>query len=122
MEFKIPKNTRYLRWTRHIAKKMMFYGLSAAKVRTVLARYDRTEPGIAPNTVAVMKRSGSAKNPQEIWAMYQDRKITLDGIPTAQRIIITAWRYPGVSKPREAIPVPEGLLSEIEADEALTEI
>ncbi len=119
MQFKIPKNTRYLAWTKHVSKKMMFYGLSAAKVKTVLSRSDRTEPGIAPNTVAVMKKSGSAKNPQEIWAMYQDKEITQDGIKNIRRVVITAWRYPGVSKPKEKIPIPEGVLSELAAGEGI---
>lgn len=122
MQFKMPKNTRYLFWTRHIARKMMFYGLSAAKVKSVLSRYDRKESGIAPDTVAVMKRSGSKKNSQEIWVMYQDKKITQDGIKNTRRIFITAWRYPGTSKPKETLPIPEGLLNEIEADKVLTEI
>lgn len=117
MQFNIPKNTRYFRWTRHIIKKMMFYGLSATKVKSVLSRYDRLEPGIAPNTVAVMKKSGSTKNPQEIWAMYQDKEISLGGIKTMQRVVITAWRYPCVSKPREAIPLPDDLLTELENEE-----
>lgn len=103
-------------WTKHIARKMMFYGLSAAKVKSVLARYDRLETGIAPNTMAVMKKSGSAKNPQEIWAMYQDKKITQDGIKTERRVVITAWRYPGISKPKEKIPIPEGVLKELEQE------
>lgn len=113
MQFKIPKNTRYLAWTRHIARKMMFYGLSAAKVKSVLSRYDRKEDGIAPNTIAVMKSSGSKKNPQEIWVMYQDKEIIQDGIKNTRRIVITAWRCPGVSKPREALPIPEGVLEEL---------
>lgn len=116
MEFKIPKNTRYLIWTRHIAKKMMFYGLSATKVKTVLSRYDRKEDGIAPGTVAVMKRSGSKKNSQEIWAMYQDKEVAKDGITNLCRVVITAWRYPGTSKPKEKIPIPEDLLSELEEE------
>lgn len=117
MQFKMPKNTRYLAWTKHIAKKMMFYGLSAAKIKSVLARYDRKERGIAPGTTAVMKKSGSKKNPQEIWAMYQDKEITQDGIKTERRIVITAWRYPGISKPREKIPIPEEVLKELEMGE-----
>lgn len=116
MEFKIPKNTRYIVWTKHIAKKMMFYGLSATKVKTVLSRYDRKEEGIAPNTIAVMKKSGSRKNPQEIWAMYQDKEIIQDGIKAERRLIITAWRYPGITKPKEKIPIPEGLIQEMEAE------
>ncbi|MBU3924910.1 hypothetical protein KJ854_03160 [Patescibacteria group bacterium] len=119
MQFKIPKNTRYLAWTKHVSRKMMFYGLSAAKVKTVLSRGDRTEPGIAPNTIAVMKKSGSKKNPQEIWVMYQDKKITQGGVSNERRVIITAWRYPGVSKPKEKIPIPEGVLSELAAEEGI---
>ncbi len=119
MEFKIPKNTRYLVWTNHIAKKMMFYGLSATKVKSVLFRHDREEEGIAPDTIAVMKRSGSAKHPYEIWVMYQDKEVMQDGIKNKRRVVITAWRYPGVSKPREAIPVPEGLLGELASEEGI---
>lgn len=113
MEFKIPKNTRYLRWTKHIAKKMAFYGLSATKIKSILSRYDRKEEGVAPNTIAVMKKSGSIKNPQEIWAMYQDKEVTKDGITNLCRVVITAWRYPGISKPKEKIPIPEGVLAEL---------
>lgn len=112
--FKIPKNTRYLAWTKHVARKMMFYGLSATKVKSILSRYDRKEEGIAPGTTAVMKRSGSKKNPQEIWAMYQDKVIKQDGITNERRVVITAWRYPGISKPKEKIPIPEGILAELE--------
>lgn len=115
----MPKNTRYLAWTKHIARKMMFYGLSATKVKSVLSRFDRKESGIAPDTVAVMKKSGSKKNPQEIWVMYQDKKIIQDGISNERRVIITAWRYPGISKPREAIPIPEGVLAELQEEEDL---
>ncbi len=115
----MPKNTRYLVWTNHIAKKMMFYGLSAAKVKSVLSRHDRKEEGIAPDTIAVMKKSGSSKHPCEIWAMYQDKEITQDGIKNKRRIVITAWRYPGISKPREAIPVPERLFDELAAEEGI---
>lgn len=116
MQFKIPKNTRYMAWTKHIARKMMFYGLSAAKVKSVLSRFDRKESGIAQGTTAVMKKTGSKKNPQEIWVMYQDKTVTQDGIKNERRVIITAWRYPGISKPREAIPMPEGVLAELEQE------
>lgn len=118
MEFKIPKNTRYLAWTKHAGRKMMFYGLSATKVKSVLSRYDRREEGIAPGTTAVMKTAGSKKNPAEIWVMYQDKMVTQDGIKNEKRVIITAWRYPGISKPKEKIPIPEDVLLELseEAD------
>jgi len=117
MEFKIPKNTRYMAWTKHVAKKMMFYGLSASKVKSILSRYDRKEDGVAPNTIAVMKKSGSKKNPQELWAMYQDKVAMQDGIKNIRRVIIAAWRYPGISKPKEKIPIPEDVLRDLAEDE-----
>ncbi len=103
MQFKIPKDTSNLAWTRNAVGKMMFYGLSATKVKAILSRHDRMEQGIAENTVAVMKKAGSKKNPQEIWVMYQDKD--------KKRVIIAAWRYPGVSK--ERIPIPEGMVEDI---------
>lgn len=118
MQFKLLKNTRYLAWTRHVAKKMMFYGLSASKVKSVLSCPDRKEDGIAPNTIAVMKRSKSKKKREEIWVMYQDKEIILDGIKNARRLIITAWRYPGKSKPKEKIPIPENILLEVSQNES----
>ena len=119
MQFNLPKNTRYMKWTKHVIKKMMFYGLSATKVKSVLSRYDREEPGIAPGTMAVMKKAGSRKNPSEIWVMYQDKKSVQDGIEGARRVVITAWRYPGTSKSSERIPVPEGLLEELQAEDEI---
>ncbi len=115
MQFKIPKDTPYLAWTRHAVGKMMSYGLSATKVKSILSRHDRAEQGIAENTVAVMKKvkprrelrsstgAGSEKRPQEIWVMYQEKE--------KQKVIIAAWRYPGVSK--ERIPLPEGIDNEL---------
>ncbi len=119
MQFKPPRNTRYLKWTKYVAKKMMFYGLSAGKIKSVLSRYKRKEKGVAPNTIAVMQKSGTRKRPQEIWVMYQDKESFHGGIKETTRVIITAWRYPGISKPREQIPLPEGLLSELETEEGI---
>lgn len=121
MQFKMPKNTRYLSWTRHVGRKMIFYGLSATKIKSVLSRYDRKESGIALGTTAVMKKSGSKKNPAEIWVMYQDKIVTQDGVENERRVIIAAWRYPGISKLHEAISVQEGILLELaeEADPGL---
>jgi hypothetical protein len=33
------------------------------------------------------------------------------------RKIISAWRYPGITKPGEAIPIPEDIRLELERDE-----
>ena len=45
------------------------------------------------------------KAPGEIWLMYKDVKDF--------RKIISAWRYPGISKPGEAIPIPEDIRLEL---------
>ncbi len=79
-------------WTAHARFKMRFYGLSESRVRRIINSPKRIEEGIAPKTVAVMQASGSKKHPYELWAMIQDGK--------NKRTVISAWRYPGVTKPR----------------------
>lgn len=86
---------------------MAFYKLSEGRVRTVLNSPKRVEEGIAPKTVAMMQpasikssggRFGSTKQEdwkQEIWVMIQDEK--------SRRKVISAWRYPGKSKPKDEI-------------------
>ena len=98
-----------LQWTLHAQIKMRHYRLSPARVRHVLHAPRRVEEGVAPRTVATMQpaslktfggRNASAeisgKNDswtQEIWVMVED-------MPEGGRKVISAWRYPGVSKPR----------------------
>ncbi|MBU4421761.1 hypothetical protein KKB41_02250 [Patescibacteria group bacterium] len=113
MQFKIPKDTQNLSWTKHAVQKMMFYGLSATKVQSILSNYDRIEQGIADDTIAVMKKSGSKKNPQEVWVMYQDKETVLNNVKSKRKVVIAAWRYPGISKPKERIPIPEGIAAEL---------
>jgi len=126
MRFKEPKNTEGVKWTQHIKEKMMFYGLSETKIKYVLRRPDRIEEGIALRTTAVMQRTGSEKNPSEIWVMYQKKAESRK--PKAERgkeknlkdilarkekiIIISAWRYPGIS-PQGPPPIPEDIIREI---------
>lgn len=93
-----------LQWTLHARAKMNHYRLSPARVRHVLHSPKRVEEGVAPKTVAMMQpvslkvaggRAGAGKQEswsQEIWVMVQD----VAGV----RKVISAWRYPGVSKPR----------------------
>ncbi len=84
-----------LEWTVHAQAKMRHYRLSPARVRRVLHSPRRTEEGIAPDTIAVMQPSSMKSRDvwtQEIWVMVQDG-------PKARRVI-SAWRYPGVTKPR----------------------
>jgi len=101
------KKSAVLKWTAHAKMKMNYYRLSPMRVRRVLHSPKRIEEGVAPKTIAMMQpvsfkhasgREGAAKKEswtQEIWVMIQDG-------PTA-RTVISAWRYPGVTKPRSAV-------------------
>lgn len=79
-----------LHWTWHSREKMNFYRLSEARVRRVMHTPARTEEGIAPKTWASMQPGGNGKT--EIWVMYQDAG--------SKRKVISAWRYPGRTKPQ----------------------
>ncbi len=85
-------------WTHHAEEKMRYYRLSPARVRRVLNAPKRVEEGVAPKTVAMMQPAslkGANKWTQEIWVMVQDKG--------ARRKVISAWRYPGVTKPRDEV-------------------
>ena len=97
----IFKKSAELHWTQHAKMKMGYYRLSTARVRRILHSPKRVEEGIAPKTVAMMQPSALKKTTlgnetwtQEIWVMIQD-----DG---KFRKVISAWRYPGMTKPRGA--------------------
>ena len=101
------KRPSELEWTVHAKVKMNQYRLTPSRVRHVLHSPKRVEEGIAPSTIAMMQpvsmktmaaREGGVKKEswsQEIWVMVQDKK----GV----RTVISAWRYPGVTKVRDAI-------------------
>lgn len=98
----VLKRPVLLHWTLHARAKMNFYRLSPARVRRVLHSPKRIEEGVAPKTIAMMQpaslKSGSRmgeKWTQEIWVMVQDSG--------KERKVISAWRYPGVTKPRDEI-------------------
>lgn len=78
-------------WTAHARAKMQFYKLSSQRVHHVLHSPKRIEEGVAPKTIAMMQPVQS----HEIWVMFQDSP--------QERKIISAWRYPGVTKPRSEI-------------------
>ena len=118
MNFKFPKNDGKYFWTQHVARKMMFYGLSADRIKRVIRSPGRVEDGVAPDTIAVMQPSVNKKNPTEIWVMYQQK--VKNEKPKRQnfekdnrKIIISAWRYPGVSPVGKAIPIPADILEEL---------
>ncbi|OGZ71339.1 MAG: hypothetical protein A2904_02230 [Candidatus Staskawiczbacteria bacterium RIFCSPLOWO2_01_FULL_33_9] len=106
-------------WTQHSQLKIKQYGLSKSKLLGILYKPERKELGIVPGTIAVMKTNKlfaklkpvapstkwQKKVPGEIWLMYKDIKGT--------RTIISAWRYPGISKPGEKIPIPNDIEQEI---------
>ena len=116
--FKIPRNDDKYFWTNHVVRKMMFYGLSPDRVKRVLRSPKRSEKGVAENTIAVMQParpaggpSGAGKKPTEVWVMYQKKG--------RKKIIITAWRYPGISPIREQIPIPADILEELKRENLL---
>ncbi|MDE2018936.1 MAG: hypothetical protein KGJ13_01165 [Patescibacteria group bacterium] len=107
-----PNFKKKIAWTSHAQAKMKFYKLSRQRVLRVLHSPKRIEEGVAPKTVAAMqpasvkmarvRSSGAAPEGrpretwnQELWVMVEDT--------AKERKIISAWRYPGMSKPRSAI-------------------
>ena len=121
---------RKIIWTSHSKIKMKQYGLSVSKLLNILRRPERKEKAIVPDLVAVMRTNKKIvktpsllktsttgpgnkwkpiKAPGEIWLMYKDLKVGM--LPT--RKIISAWRYPGISKPGESIPIPDDIKREL---------
>ena len=108
------KDDGHFSWTSHSRAKMAFYHLSPDRVKRVLKTPLRKEEGIAPGTLASMQRAGSPKHPYEIWVMYKmrdKRQVTSD---KSRITIISAWRYPGITKAGSRVPIPEDILREIE--------
>jgi hypothetical protein len=119
MLIKFPQDDKQFSWTVHIKNKMLYYGLSEQQIRKVLKSPDRVEEGVAEATSAAMKRRGTKKTPEELWVMFAERKkirptagINLDS-KKGRLIMISAWRYPGVTKPGASIPIPDDILAEL---------
>jgi hypothetical protein len=91
---KIVGKAKKLHWTYHVRDKMRFYHLSEARVKRILHSPTRIEEGIAPKTIALMQTAGNKPRYYELWVMIQEEP--------KRRKIISAWRYPGTTKPREA--------------------
>jgi len=77
------------------------------------------EQGLHPHTRSFSRNFGvgARKAPGEIWLMYRDTKESLRQGSGQVRKIISAWRYPGISKPGEEIPIPEDIRQELLKDE-----
>lgn len=103
-------------WTNHAKYKMRFYRLSEQMVRGVIARSKRIEEGIAPGTIAYMKQAGSKIRPHEIWVMaattQEQANKKNQQLNNRKLRVISAWRYPGITKPGK--PLPRMILQEIE--------
>jgi hypothetical protein len=90
-------------WTMHSKYKMHFYHLSEQRIKRVINSPYRIEEGIAPNTLAYMQPiSIKTKNKKkiwssEIWVMIQEIKENKSKLIK----IISAWRYPGMTRPKD---------------------
>ncbi len=100
--------TKKVFWTKHAQEKLKHYQLSESRIKRVLRHPLRLEKGIAENTIAVMQSAGSKKHPYEIWAMYQ--------VLSEKIKIISVWRYPGITKPGDEIPIPEDILNQLKSN------
>lgn len=112
MLFKFPKNDSQYLWTDHSKHKMLQYRIMPQKIKTILKNHDRKEEGIAPKTVAVMKRNDTPKRKEEMWVMYTETKN--EKLKTKKIKVISTWRYPGVSPKNKPIYIPEDTLKQLE--------
>ncbi|MEK7115162.1 MAG: hypothetical protein AAB847_02275 [Patescibacteria group bacterium] len=113
---RLPKDDKYYHWTAHSKHKMMRYQISESLVKRIIRSPKRVEEGIAPKTFAVMQSFGvaqdkSKKKSKEIWVMYTYAKSKLQN-PNF-KIIVSAWRYPGITKPGKSLSIPPDTLGEL---------
>ncbi len=112
MLFRFPKDDKNFSWTSHVKNKMMHYRLSEQKIKTILKNPARKEKGIAPETDAVMMRNDTPKRKEELWVMTKKKESNVKG-QMSKVIVISAWRYPGISPKGKDIPVPEDIFTEL---------
>lgn len=120
----MPGGDKY-HWTNHVHRKMQFYGLTPSRVLRVIRAPERTEEGIVEGTLAAMQTAGTKARPWEMWVMWREAKkkktTGIDALLSGQKVIITAWRYPGVSPIRERAPIPSDIVAELEREGLLDE-
>lgn len=97
----VYQKMKELIWTSHAQMKMNYYKLAQSRVKRVIRSYERIEEGIADGTIAMMQPYGNKKD-KEIWVMVADKR--------KKRYVVSAWRYPGRTKPGE--PLPKEILEE----------
>lgn len=86
----------------------MFYGLTADRVKRVMRNPKRVEEGVAENTIAAMVSGANKNKPSEIWTMYQKQG--------DKKVVISAWRYPGISPVGKQVPIPSDILEELKKE------
>ncbi len=121
MSFKIPKNDHKYRWTNHVIRKMQYYGLTPSRILRVIRAPERTEDGIVEGTIAAMQTAGTKAKPWEIWTMWKELGKSEGPQSVSKKVVITAWRYPGVSPVRERAPIPSDIIAELEREGVLDE-
>jgi len=102
---KIEISQQKIVWTSHSKQKMRYYRFSDSRVLRILRKPDRIEEGIAPQTCASMQKSGTKKHPTEVWLMWQKRRNKI--------IIISAWRFPGITPVGQRPQIPQDTLEEL---------
>ena len=105
MKFNLPKDDDRYHWTNHVKGKMLQYRLSESLIKRIIRFPKRVEEGIAPSTIAVMVTTAS-KKPSEMWVMYKKDRY--------KKVIISAWRYPGVSPVGKKITIPNDVMEELQ--------
>lgn len=93
-------------WTKHAKKKRRYYHLSKTKIERLLYNFKRKEKGIAPETIAVMKRIKKKGREMEVWMMYEEVEEKIK--------IISAWIYPGTTEKDESVYIPSDVFKELE--------
>lgn len=111
--------------------------MSESRVKRVLRHPKRVEEGIALDTVACMQavkpkdrkfsKPGSTNfvlpgkqmrrrtRGEEIWVMFQikNEKRKIKNYTERKKIIISAWRYPGISPVGKKIEIPQDVLEDL---------
>ena len=108
---KLPKDSDRLVWTQHIKRKMLFYGISASQIRSILRKADRIEKSIVKGLFVSMKENHKKNRQEELWLMYQ--VFVVAGLSKIK--LISVWRYPGITEKGEEIKIPEEVLLDISA-------
>jgi len=120
----VKKEDNFFSWTKHSQYKLKEYNLSGKRIKRIIRHPDRIEEGIAPGTIAAMQKSGSKKHPYEIWTMYVLEKSKIQNQRLSQKLarelklqpkirVISAWKYPGITKPGDPLPIPPEVFEEI---------